>query len=108
VILVAAAGNFPALGADYPARCEDAISIAALDSSGTFSSYSTRRQVDFGMIVRGIEAIDLNGGVSEPGGTSIAAAAAAHAIIGELIAGRAPTEEHLSLLLEPVPSGTIN
>jgi subtilisin family serine protease len=105
-ILIAAAGNFPSLGADFPARCDGAASIAALDAPGVFSSYSTRRQVDFGMVAKGVEAIDLDGAVSEPGGTSIAAAAAARVIIHELVRGGNPTEERLPSLFEPIPDQT--
>jgi hypothetical protein len=107
-IVIAAAGNFPSLGADYPARCDSAVSIGALDAPGVFASYSTRRQVEFGMVVKGIKATDLSGDVSEPGGTSIAAAAAARTIIRELIERGTLMDEQLLLLLEPLPNHTDN
>jgi hypothetical protein len=48
-LTVAAAGSFSGFGAVYPAPCEGAISVAALDAPGVFAAYGTLSQDDFGM-----------------------------------------------------------
>ncbi len=91
ILIIAAAGNVRFLTPDYPAKFEDVVAVAALETEDTFWAESAITRVDTAALGVDRPVLGADGSTRYRSGTSIAAAVVSRDAIAALLAGEIAT-----------------